>query len=76
MIAADTTRMPMLFTDANKPDNPIIYVNDAILKLTGYDRDELLAQSFNFLLPRDTSREILADRAVRVIRGWPRPTCC
>ncbi len=56
VVAADTTRMPMLFTDAKKPDNPIIYVNDALLKLTGYERDEMLAQCFNFLLADGTDR--------------------
>ena len=35
VVAADTTRMPMVFTDAKKPDNPIIYANNAFLKLTG-----------------------------------------
>lgn len=50
VVAADSTRMPMVFTDAHKPDNPIIYANDSFLKLTGYQRDEVLAQSFNFLL--------------------------
>ncbi len=50
VIAAETTRMPMVFTDAKEADNPIIFANDAFLKLTGYNRDEVLAQSFNFLL--------------------------
>jgi PAS domain S-box-containing protein len=61
VIAADTTRMPMVFTDAKKPDNPIIYANDAFLKLTGYDRDELLAQSFNFLLAHPSDRHVLEE---------------
>ncbi|MEO6113332.1 MAG: HWE histidine kinase domain-containing protein [Sphingomicrobium sp.] len=59
VIAADTTRMPMVFTDAKKSDKPIIFANNAFLKLTGYDRDELLAQSFNFLLARPTDRHDL-----------------
>ncbi len=50
VVAAETTRMAMVFTDAKEPDNPIIFANDSFLKLTGYDRDEVLAQSFNFLL--------------------------
>ncbi|MCY7397321.1 MAG: PAS domain-containing protein [Sphingomonas bacterium] len=50
VIAAETTRMPMVFTDAKEADHPIVFVNDAFLKLTGYERDEVLAQSFNFLL--------------------------
>jgi PAS domain S-box-containing protein len=59
VIAADTTRMPMVFTDAKKPDKPIIYANDSFLKLTRYDRDELLAQSFNFLLADPTDHHVL-----------------
>lgn len=54
VIAAETTRMPMVFTDAREPDHPIIFANDAFLKLTGYDRDEVMAQSFNFLLGAGT----------------------
>ena len=50
VIAAETTRMPMVFTDAKKANNPIIFANDAFLMMTGYERDEVLAQSFNFLL--------------------------
>ena len=63
VVAADTTRMPMVFTDAKKPDNPIIYANNSFLKLTGYDRDELLAQSFNFLLANPTDRNALEEVA-------------
>jgi PAS domain S-box-containing protein len=48
--AAEATRMAMAFTDSRKADNPIIFANDAFLELTGYDRDEVLAQSFNFIL--------------------------
>ncbi len=63
VVAADTTRMPMVFTDAKQADNPIIYVNDAFLKLTEYDRDELLAKSFNFLLADDSDHRDLAEIA-------------
>jgi hypothetical protein len=34
--------MPMVFTDAKEPNNPIIFANDSILGLTGYFRDEML----------------------------------
>ena len=63
VVAADTTRMPMVFTDAKKPDSPIIFVNDAFLKLTGYARDELLAQSFNVLLARPENADDLEQIA-------------
>src|SRR5512141_863706 len=61
VVAAETTRMAMVFTDAKKSDNPIIFANDAFLSLTGYDRKEVLGQSFNFLMARGTDSEALAQ---------------
>ena len=29
VVAAETTRMAMVFTDATEPDNPIIFANEA-----------------------------------------------
>ena len=34
VVAAETTRMAMLFTDAAKPDHPIIFVNDSFLSFS------------------------------------------
>lgn len=42
VVAAETRRMAMVFTDAKESDNPIIFANDAFLALTGYDRKEVL----------------------------------
>jgi PAS domain S-box-containing protein len=50
VVAAETTRMAMVFTDAKEPGNPIIFANDAFLALTGYAREEVLSQPFNFLM--------------------------
>jgi len=61
VVAAKTTRMPMLFTDATKSDNPIIFANDAFLALTGYEHDEVLAQSFNALLARGAAPDVVAQ---------------
>jgi PAS domain S-box-containing protein len=55
--AAAATRMPMLITDPHQPDNPIIYVNDAFLKLTGYGRDELMGNNCRFLQGPGTNRD-------------------
>ena len=59
VVAAEETRMPMVFTDAKVSDNPIIFANDSFLKLTGYTRDEVLGQSFNFLMARGTDKAAL-----------------
>lgn len=49
VVAAEKTRMPMIFTDATPP-HPVIFANDAFLELTGYEREEVLAKSFKSLL--------------------------
>jgi PAS domain S-box-containing protein len=61
VIAAETTRMAMVFMDAKEPDNPIIFANDAFLSLTGYDRKEVLGQGFNFLVADTADAEALAQ---------------
>jgi PAS domain S-box-containing protein len=61
VIAAEVTRMAMVFTDAKVPDHPIIFANDSFLKLTGYQRDEVLGHPFNALMASGITPEILAD---------------
>src|SRR5579872_7153213 len=61
VVAGETTRMAMVFTDAREPDNPIIFANDSFLSLTGYDREEVLGQSFNFLMAHAADDEALAQ---------------
>ena len=39
----------MLITDPNEPDNPIVFVNGAFSKLTGFDHDEILGRNCRFL---------------------------
>ncbi len=51
------TRMPMLITDPHQPDNPIIYVNNAFLDLTGYGRDEVMGMNCRFLQGPGTNSE-------------------
>jgi PAS domain S-box-containing protein len=60
VVAAETTRMAMVFADAMEPHNPIIFANDSFLALTGYDREEVLGKSFNFLLAHAADVEALA----------------
>jgi PAS domain S-box-containing protein len=50
VVAAETTRMAMAFTDAKVTTNPIVFANDSFLTLTGFDREELLGKSLGSLL--------------------------
>ena len=52
--AVRATRMPMLVTDPNRPDNPIVFANAAFTKLTGYTRDEILGRNCRFLQGPET----------------------
>jgi PAS domain S-box-containing protein len=61
VVAAETTRMAMVFTDAKEPNNPIIFTNDSFLSLTGYKREEVLGQGFNFLMAHGADADALAQ---------------
>jgi PAS domain S-box-containing protein len=61
VVAAETTRMAMIFTDAKEPDNPVIFANDSFLSLTGYAREEVLAKSFNWLMAIGVTPEAMKE---------------
>jgi PAS domain S-box-containing protein len=55
--AVRATRMPMIITDPRLPDNPIVFVNDAFGKLTGYDRNEIMGRNCRFLQGQNTDMD-------------------
>jgi PAS domain S-box-containing protein len=70
VVAAETTRMPMVFTDAKDSDHPIIFANDSFLDLTGYNRQEVLGRKFDFLVPREAT----PDTLLRIKRAFDHPS--
>lgn len=58
--AMRATRMPMIITDPRQHDNPIVFVNEAFLRLTGYSRDETLGRNCRFLQGPGTNTEDVA----------------
>lgn len=58
--AMRATRMPMLITDPRQPDNPIVFVNDAFCRLTGYAREETLGRNCRFLQGPGTNLDDVA----------------
>ena len=61
VVAAETTRMAMVFTDAKEPNHPLIFANDSFLSLAGYSRTEIVGQSFDVLLGRPAEPAVLAQ---------------
>jgi PAS domain S-box-containing protein len=47
----------ILITDASVPDNPVVYVNPAFERLTGYSAEEAAGRNCRFLQGPDTDRE-------------------
>jgi PAS domain S-box-containing protein len=60
--AAETTRMPMVFTDAKASDSTIVFANKSFLALAGFAREDILGQPFSFLVAQ--RREPTASLAI------------
>jgi PAS domain S-box-containing protein len=56
--AVQATRVPMVVTDPQITDNPIIYANDAFVQMCGYERDEVLGQDYFFLIGQQAGPEV------------------
>ncbi|GGE82976.1 PAS domain-containing protein [Sphingomonas prati] len=52
--AVRATRMPMIVTNPRLPDNPVVFVNNAFCRLSGYERDEILGRNCRFLQGPET----------------------
>ncbi|TRX74145.1 histidine kinase famiy protein [Pseudomonas mangiferae] len=61
--AVAMTRMPMIVTDPNQWDNPIIFANTAFLEMTGYTAEEIIGKNCRFLQGPETDPEV-----VKVVR--------
>ncbi len=58
--AVRATRMAMIITNPRLPDNPIVYVNDAFLRMSGYARSEVLGHNCRFLQGAQTDHGAVA----------------
>ncbi|MFO1117938.1 MAG: PAS domain-containing protein [Beijerinckiaceae bacterium] len=52
--------MPMLITDPSRPDNPIVFANEAFQDLTGYSREEVIGRNCRFLQGPETDPAVVA----------------
>jgi len=63
VVAAEMTRMAMVFTNSTDPAYPIVFANDSFLKLTGYERADVMGRPFNSLMAVGVTAETLAQVA-------------
>jgi PAS domain S-box-containing protein len=67
--AVEMTRMPMILTDPNQADNPIVFANKAFLDLTGYEEAEVVGRNCRFLQGAMTDREAVAEMRDHIARA-------
>jgi len=59
--AVEMTRMPMVITDPRRPDNPIVFTNQAFQMMTGYSADEIIGHNCRLLQGPETDRETIRE---------------
>lgn len=69
--ALESSTDGVVISDMTLPDQPIIYVNPAFERITGYRRDEVLGRNCRFLQGPETSRETVAKLHRAVMAGQP-----
>ena len=52
--AVRATRMPVVISDPRRPDNPVVFVNDAFCRMSGFEREDILGRNCRFLQAPDT----------------------
>ncbi|ARW07956.1 blue-light photoreceptor [Bacillus atrophaeus] len=58
--ALDHARVGVVMTDSALEDNPIVYVNNGFVQLTGYSPDEILGKNCRFLQGNQTDAQEVA----------------
>ena len=58
--ALDEAPVGITISDPDRPDNPMVYVNDRFVEMTGYNREESIGINCRFLQGPDTDAESVA----------------
>ncbi len=56
-------------TDPNQPDNPLVYVNPAFERTTGYAAEEVLGRNCRFLQANDRDQPALTELKTAIEGG-------
>ena len=68
--AVRAMRMPVVISNPRVADNPVVFVNDAFCRLTGYPREDIVGRNCRFLQGPETDQDTLQRlrEAVRMAR--------
>ncbi|MGG6297526.1 putative bifunctional diguanylate cyclase/phosphodiesterase [Leptolyngbya sp. AN02str] len=61
----------IVITDPAQPDNPMIFVNSAMSRMTGYSSEELLGKNCRILQGVDSNPDTIADIRAAIAQGQP-----
>lgn len=61
--ALEAANQGIIIVDAQEPNHPIIYTNEAFTRITGYSKEEVFGRNCRFLQGPDTSRQTVNDIA-------------
>ncbi|MCL1068402.1 PAS domain S-box protein [Shewanella olleyana] len=67
--AIDSTATGIIVTDIRLPDQPIIFINKAFSKITGYSAEEVLGTNCRFLQGPDTEKDLIKKLSHAVNKG-------
>ncbi|WP_338739552.1 PAS domain-containing protein [Haloplanus salilacus] len=70
----DATPIGISVADATRDDEPLVYVNEGFVELTGYSRDETLGRNCRFLQGEGTSEETVAEIRAAIDANEPLTT--
>ena len=73
VVAADETRMPLVFTNAQTPADCIIFANASFLALTGYTREDVLGEPLVSVMGRGSGRDAMQQLAAAFGQSHERP---
>lgn len=59
--AIDSSENGILITDSNKPNNPLIYVNKAFKRITGFDSADMVGKNMDMLMGAETDQNTRAS---------------
>tara|TARA_R110002049_G_scaffold76250_4_gene196092 strand:- start:11579 stop:11932 length:354 start_codon:yes stop_codon:yes gene_type:complete len=67
--AIDVAGAAIVITDMLHPEKPVVYCNDAFVKITGYSKEEIVGRNCKFLQNDDTEQKEIKILKTAIKKG-------